>query len=81
MTADTMRTVVGSQGQTVVPASIRYRHGIQEGDALVWLDGGDVIRLIHVRGDAIDALRGSGRGEAVRQKLLVERTTDRKRNS
>lgn len=65
----------------MVPAQIRRRHEIEEGDSLVWIDDGDVIRLFPLHGDAIDALRGIGRGERLREKLLGERATDRKRGS
>ncbi len=74
-------TAVTRRGQTVIPAVIRRRHGIQEGDRVVWLDDGSTIRVIPLPSDPIAALRGSGRGEGLVQELLAERTRDRKRGS
>ena len=72
-----MQTAVTKRGQTVIPAPIRKRHHIQEGDYLVWLDDGEVIRVIPVSSDPIQALRGSGRGERLVERLLVARREDR----
>lgn len=74
-----MQTAVTKRGQTVIPASIRKRHQIQEGDYLVWIDDGEVIRVIPVSQDPIRALRGSGRGEHLVERLLIARQEDRSR--
>jgi AbrB family looped-hinge helix DNA binding protein len=37
-----METSVTKKGQTNIPAVIRKRHHIQEGDRLSWLDDGEV---------------------------------------
>lgn len=76
-----MKTQVTRRGQTVVPAPIRKRHHIEEGDSLVWLDEGDTIRVIPIAGDPIRALRGIGRGEGLLKELLAEREKDRGRGS
>ena len=67
-----MQTTITKRGQTVVPASIRRRYNIHEGDQLVWLDDGQVIKVIPVSGDPIRALRGSGRGHRLTEKLLKD---------
>jgi AbrB family looped-hinge helix DNA binding protein len=72
-----MQTAVTKRGQTVIPASIRKRYQIEEGDSLVWIDDGDMIRVIPVSRDPIQALRGSGRGEQLLQLLLAARQEDR----
>jgi AbrB family looped-hinge helix DNA binding protein len=72
-----MQTAVTKRGQTVIPAPIRKRYRIQEGDYLVWLDDGEVIRVIPVSSDPIQALRGSGRGERLVERLLAARREDR----
>jgi AbrB family looped-hinge helix DNA binding protein len=41
-----MHTSVNKRGQTVIPAPIRKRHRIQEGDRLAWLDDGETIRVL-----------------------------------
>jgi AbrB family looped-hinge helix DNA binding protein len=72
-----MQTAVSKRGQTVIPATIRKRYQIQEGDYLVWIDDGDTIRVVPVSHDPIQALRGSGRGERLVERLLAARQEDR----
>ena len=76
-----MQTQVSRRGQTVVPAAIRKRYQIEEGDRLVWLDDGSTIRIVPVVGDALRALRGTGKGEGLLKRLLEERARDRQRGS
>jgi AbrB family looped-hinge helix DNA binding protein len=72
-----MQTAVTKRGQTVIPAPIRKRYQIQEGDSLVWIDDGETIRVIPVAQDPIRALRGIGRGEPLVDRLLANRQEDR----
>lgn len=74
-----MQTLITKRGQTVVPASIRKRHDIQEGDRLVWIDDGQTIKVIPIPVDPIRALRGHGRGQKLVEKLLESRREDRDR--
>lgn len=74
-----MQTTVTKRGQTVIPAPIRKRYHIQEGDHLVWIDDGESIRVIPVAHDPISALRGRGRGERLVERLLAARQADRQR--
>jgi AbrB family looped-hinge helix DNA binding protein len=74
-----MQTSVTKRGQTVIPAPIRKRYQIHEGDFLVWIDDGETIRVIPVAHDPIGALRGSGRGELLTEQLLARRQADRDR--
>lgn len=76
-----METSVTKRGQTSIPAAIRRRYQIHEGDRLVWLDEGSVIRVVPVPPDPIRALRGIGRGEGASRRLLEERRRDRRRES
>jgi AbrB family looped-hinge helix DNA binding protein len=76
-----MDTLVSKRGQTVVPAAIRRRHQIKEGDRLVWLDDGSTIRVVPLARDPIKALRGAGKGEGLTKRLLDEREEDRRRGS
>ena len=76
-----MQTTLTRRGQTVVPAPIRRRHDIREGDRLVWLDDGENIKVIPVPSDPIRALRGIGRGERLLEKLLKSRQEDKQRES
>lgn len=74
-----METAVTRRGQTVVPAAIRRRHGIQEGDRLLWIDDGATIYVVPVPADPIAALEGSAKGEGLLDALLKERKRDRER--
>lgn len=74
-----MQTAVTKRGQTVIPAPIRKRYQIVEGDSLVWIDDGTMIRVVPVARDPIGALRGSGRGENLVARLLSSRAEDRAR--
>jgi len=76
-----MQTAVTKRGQTVIPAPIRKRYHIQEGDRLVWLDDGQTIKVIPVPADPIRALRGRGRGERLVERLLTTRREDRDREA
>ncbi len=75
-----METSITKRGQTVVPAAIRKRYQISEGDRLVWLDDGSTIRVVPVPADAIKALRGCGKGEKLLQRLVAERQEERARD-
>jgi AbrB family looped-hinge helix DNA binding protein len=74
-----METAVTKRGQTTIPASIRKRYRIKEGDYLVWLDDGQSIKVVPVPADPIRALRGSGRGERLLELLLATRREERER--
>ena len=75
-----MQSIVSSRWQTVVPAEIRRRYHIQEGDTLVWIDDGKVIRVVPVPSDrqaVIAALHGRAKGEHLGARLRQERNADR----
>jgi bifunctional DNA-binding transcriptional regulator/antitoxin component of YhaV-PrlF toxin-antitoxin module len=76
-----METLISRRGQTVVPATIRLRYKIKDGDKLIWIDDGLVIRVIPVPADPIKALRGSGKGQKLTAKLLTERRKERQREN
>jgi AbrB family looped-hinge helix DNA binding protein len=74
-----MTTTVTRKGKTHIPAVIRKRHRIQEGDRLAWLDDGQAIRIVPIPKDPLEALRGAGRGEGLLSCLLQSRREDRER--
>lgn len=74
-----MRTTVTQRGQTVIPAALRRRYGIAEGTEVEWVDTGAGLKVIPVPSDPVAALRGSGRGERLVDRLLAERRRDRER--
>jgi AbrB family looped-hinge helix DNA binding protein len=74
-----MQTTITKRGQTVVPAVIRRRYQIQEGDQLIWIDDGVQIVVVPVPADPVRALRGRGRGEQLVKRLLQLRREERER--
>ncbi|MBM2813047.1 MAG: SpoVT/AbrB protein [Chloroflexi bacterium] len=74
-----MRTTVSQRGQTVIPAALRRRYGLREGDRIDWIDTGSGLKVIPVPADPISALKGSGQGEGLLERLLDERARDRAR--
>jgi AbrB family looped-hinge helix DNA binding protein len=72
-----MQTSVTKRGQTVIPAAIRKRYHIHEGDQIIWLDDGVTIRVVPTAADPIHALRGRGKGERLVERLLASRQADR----
>ncbi len=78
-TIESTQTAITKRGQTVIPAVIRKRHRIEEGDTLVWIDDGESIRVIPVPKNPLRSLRGMGKGEGLLEKLLEYRTEERQR--
>lgn len=72
-----MRTTVTQRGQTIIPAELRRRYHLEEGDQIEWLDTGGGLKVLPVAADPITALRGSGEGERLVARLLEERSRDR----
>ena len=75
-----MQTKITKRGQTVVPAPIRKRYNIREGDRLVWLDDGETIKVIPISSDPVSALCGTGEGEDLLEALLQFREEERSRD-
>jgi bifunctional DNA-binding transcriptional regulator/antitoxin component of YhaV-PrlF toxin-antitoxin module len=74
-----MESAVTRRGQTVVPAKLRKRYHIVQGDRLVWLDEGGVIRVVPVPANPLNSLRGSIKGAGLLEALLESRRKDRER--
>jgi AbrB family looped-hinge helix DNA binding protein len=72
-----MQTTLSRRGQTVVPAAIRKRHHILEGDKLVWIDDGETLKI--VSGDPLRALKGIDKGESLMKELMKYRQEERER--
>ena len=71
--------MVSKRWQTVIPAAIRRRHNIREGDLLEWIDDGETIRVVPITSDPVRALRGRAKGERLTARLLAARAEDRQR--
>jgi AbrB family looped-hinge helix DNA binding protein len=74
-----MQTSIDKQGQTSIPADIRKKYHLEEGDLLLWLEDKDSIKIIPVPKDPVAALRGRGKGENLTDKLLETRQQERNR--
>jgi AbrB family looped-hinge helix DNA binding protein len=74
-----MQTTLSRRGQTVVPAAIRKRHHILEGDKLVWIDDGETLKIVPVSGDPLRALKGIDKGESLMKELMKYRQEERER--
>jgi AbrB family looped-hinge helix DNA binding protein len=74
-----MQTTLSKRGQTVIPAAIRKRHHILEGDKLVWIDDGETLKIVPVSGDPVRALKGIAKGENLMKELMRYRREERER--
>lgn len=74
-----MQSTVSVRGQTVIPAEIRKRHRIKPSTRLIWLDDGNVIHVIPVPDDPIEAMRGMFKGGGLTEALLADRRRERER--
>ena len=74
-----MESTVSKRWQTVIPAAIRRRHNIREGDLLEWVDDGETIRVVPITSDPVKALRGRAKGQRLNERLLAARAEDRRR--
>ena len=74
-----MQTTISKRGQTVVPAAVRKRYHILEGDRLAWLDDGETIKVIPLPADPVRALKGIAKGESLVQELMKYRREERSR--
>jgi AbrB family looped-hinge helix DNA binding protein len=74
-----MRTTITQRGQTVIPAALRRRYGLEQGRQVEWVDTGSGLKVIPIPADPITAIRGLARGENLTERLLRERERDRQR--
>lgn len=72
-----MQTTISKRGQTVVPAVIRKRHHILDGDRLAWVDDGETIKIVPIPADPVRALKGIAKGERLVRKLMKYRREER----
>jgi len=74
-----MKTAVTKRGQTVIPAPLRKKYGINQNTWLQWLDTGEGIKVEPIPRDVITALRGMGKGKKLVERLIEERKSDAER--
>ncbi|HUW65867.1 MAG TPA: AbrB/MazE/SpoVT family DNA-binding domain-containing protein [Spirochaetia bacterium] len=71
-----MRTTVTKRSRIAITVRVREKFGIRQGDALEWMDDGQSIKVIPLRGDPISALKGCAKGSGLGRILLAERRKD-----
>lgn len=74
-----MRSTITSRGQTVIPAEVRRRFNLSPSERLEWVIEGNAIRVFPVKGDAIAAFRGRGKGGAT-ARLVADRREEAARS-
>ncbi len=74
-----IQTTLSRRWQTVIPAEIRRSLRMKEGDKIVWIFDGATVRILALPADPIAALRGSGKGLRLTEKLLAARKEERAR--
>jgi AbrB family looped-hinge helix DNA binding protein len=67
-----MRSTITARGQTVIPAGIRKYFNLTEADRLEWFVDNNILKVVPVHGNPIDAFRGNGKGGSVKR-LLEDR--------
>ena len=70
-----MQSTITARGQTVIPAAIRRQFHLSPADRLEWVLDNDVIRVVPVRANPVEAFRGQGKGGAT-SRLLADRQQD-----
>lgn len=68
-----MRSTITERGQTVIPAAIRRQFHLSPADRLEWVLDNGAIRVVPVRANPVDALRGQGKGGSTARLLAARR--------
>ena len=74
-----MMSTVTVRGQTVIPASVRYRYNIVPHTRLEWIDDGHSISVVPVPADPVKTMRGKYRGSGLSKALARSRAEERNR--
>ncbi len=72
-----MRTKLTRRGQTVVPAEIRKRFALGESSMLQWMVEGDIITVLPIPENPVDALKGVIKGDFSFESFMDDRRSDR----
>jgi AbrB family looped-hinge helix DNA binding protein len=69
---------VSAKGWVVIPKSLREKYGLKKGAKVQVIEYGDVLALVPLPDDPVDALHGMLEGgPPLTEELLVEREHDR----
>jgi AbrB family looped-hinge helix DNA binding protein len=73
-------TTVSSKGWVVIPKAIREKHGLKKGSRVQVIDYGQLLAIVPVPDDPVDALHGMFEaGPSLTDDLLAERARERSR--
>ena len=73
-------TTVSAKGWVVIPKPIREKHGLKKGSRVQVLDYGEILAIVPIPDDPIQALHGMFEGElSLTRELLAERELERAR--
>jgi len=72
-----MKTKLTKRGQTVVPSEIRKHFNIEGSSMLQWMVEGDIITVLPVPANPVEALKGIIKGNVSFKKFMNDRRSDR----
>jgi AbrB family looped-hinge helix DNA binding protein len=73
-------TTVSAKGWVIIPKPIREKHGLKKGSRVLVLDYGEMLAIVPLPDDPIDALHGMFEGgPSLTTELLAERARERAR--
>jgi AbrB family looped-hinge helix DNA binding protein len=73
-------TTMSAKGWVVIPKSIREKHGLKKGSRVQVLDYGQLLAIVPLPDDPIEALHGMFEGgPSLTEELLAEREQERAR--
>jgi len=72
-----MKTKLTKRGQTVVPSAIRKRFNLGESTMLQWMVEGDIITVLPIPKNPVEALKGAMKGHVSFEKFMNDRRSDR----
>jgi AbrB family looped-hinge helix DNA binding protein len=73
-----MRTKISKRGQVSVPSKVRKELSLGPDTTVEWVIEGNLVKLIPIPQNPIEAFRGSGKKPLVKE-LLKDRRKDRQR--
>ena len=72
--------IVSAKGWVVIPKAIRERYGLEQGSRVQVLDYGQMVAIVPLPDDPVEALHGMFEGElSLTGELLAERREERAR--
>jgi len=72
-----MKTKLTKRGQTVVPSEIRKRFNLEGSSMLQWMIEGDIITVLPVPTNPVEALKGIIKGNVSFKRFMDDRRSDR----